>query len=138
MKLDTEARSTRRGWIATAWRWRFGRYVAVGVLNTAFAYAVYAGALLAGAGVALASFVSFVTGLGFGFKTQGHLVFRNRKNSLFIRYVLVWLLIYAFNLGLITLFMHLGQNAFVAGALAVPFTTVLGYVLQRTFVFSTP
>ena len=129
---------TKRGWIAAAWRWRFGRYLVVGVLNTAFAYGVYVMALLAGTNVMLANLVSFVAGLLLGFKSQGHIVFRNTKNSLFLRYVLVWLLIYACNVGMLTLFMAMGQNAFVAGALALPFTAVLGYLLQRYLVFAAP
>lgn len=138
MTLDTEGTHAKRGWLANAWRWRFGRYLVVGVLNTAFAYAIYVALLLAGASVPVANLVSFLAGLGVGFKSQGVIVFRNGKNSLFIRYVLVWLLIYAGNIGSIVLFMHLGQNAFVAGALALPITAVLGYFLQRTLVFSKP
>jgi hypothetical protein len=110
--------------------------VVVGVMNTAFVYAVYALALLAGSSVLVGSFVSLLSGLVFGFKSQGHLVFENTRNSLFFRYVLVWLLIYACSFGLISLFMALGQNAFVAGALALPFNAVIGYFLQRTVVFA--
>ncbi len=113
----------------------FARYLAVGVLNTGFAYGVYAIALLAGAGVLLASLIAFVAGLLFGFKSQGRLVFNDTRNSLFLRYVLVWLLLYSGNVGMITLFMYWGANAFVAGALALPFNVVLGYLLQRYVVF---
>ena len=138
--IDTSdsKRPGQQRWGSLAWKRTFARYLLVGVLNTAFAYGVYAAALLAGASVLIASLIAFVAGLVFGFKSQGRLVFQDTRNSLFVRYVLVWLLLYSCNLGAISLFMALGQNAFVAGALALPFNVVLGYVLQRYVVFIKP
>ena len=127
--------NSARRLLAAAWDRTFARYVVVGVANTAFAYAVYAGALFAGASYPLASLISLALGILVSFKTQGTIVFQNASNSLFGRYVLGWLLAYLVNIGIITLFVRLGQDAFIAGALALPFNVALGFVLQRYFVF---
>lgn len=50
-------------------------------------------------------------------------------------FVLAWLLTYALNIGVITVFVRQGQDGFTAGALALPFNALLGFVLQRYFVF---
>ena len=116
---------------------RFVRFLLVGGLNTAFAYAVYAFFLMVGLGYALANFLSLITGILFSFKTQGTLVFNNTAHGLFIRFVICWLIIYLCNIGFIRQMLIFGLNAYAAGALALPFIAVLSYLLQKYLVFNT-
>ena len=114
---------------------QFVRFVIVGIVNTAFSYAIYAALLYAGMNFAAANLTALVVGILFSFKTQGALVFGNEGNRRLVRFVLVWSLIYAVNLFLITRFMALGFDSYTSGALAVPFATVLSYLAQKFFVF---
>ena len=114
---------------------QFSRFVVVGVLNTAFSYAIYAGMLYAGFNYAIANLTALALGILFSFKTQGALVFGNTENRRLYRFVLVWTVIYACNLFLITRFVALGFNAYVSGALAIPFATVVSCLAQKFFVF---
>ena len=100
-------------------RFEFVRFVLVGVLNTAFGYAVYAGLLYLGLHYALANLMALLLGIAFSFRTQGTLVFRNPDLRLIVRFAACWLLILGFNIGLIALFMHFGLDAYVAGALSL-------------------
>ena len=126
------------GWPAllrSAWHHALIRYVVIGAANTNFSYAIYAANLELGLSYPVASLVSLVAGICLSFKTQGHLVFRNMHNSLFGRFLLSWLLIYLGQVGIVALFARLGLDPLVGGALATPCIVVVGYLLQRHFVF---
>lgn len=124
-----------RKWLTAAWDMAFARYLVVGVANTAFAYSVYAVALGFGASYPVASLISLIAGIMLSFKTQGKFVFRNTNQRLFGRFVLSWIFAYLINIGLIGLFVRFGMNAFIGGALALPFNVVVGFLLQRYLVF---
>ncbi len=114
---------------------QFIRFVLVGIVNTGFAYAIYAGLLYLGLGYASANLIALILGIVVSFKTQGILVFKDSANRRMIRFVLVWAMIYLFNIFLIGRFIAFGLNPYVGGALALPFVTVLSYIAQKLFVF---
>lgn len=111
------------------------RFLVVGMLNTAFSYAIYAGFLFVGLSYQLANLIAVVIGILFSFKTQGYLVFKNSDNRLFGRFLISWVLIYLCTIALIGRIMTLGFDAYLAGALALPFSVTLSYLTQRYFVF---
>ena len=113
----------------------FFRFVLVGILNTSFSYTIYAGLLFVGLKYALANFLALLIGILFSFKTQGRLVFNNPDNRLLGRFVLSWALIYLCTITLIGRIIALGLDAYSAGAIALPFSVVLSYLIQKHFVF---
>lgn len=113
------------------------RFLAVGTLNTAFSYAIYAGFLYLGLGYQLANLIALVLGILFSFKTQGQLVFKNTDNRLFGRFLLSWVLVYLGTITLIGRIIALGFDAYTAGALALPFSVALSYLMQKYYVFRT-
>ena len=113
-----------------------GKFVVVGVFNTAFSYAIYAVFLYLGLGYVVANFLALVLSILVSFKLQGSLVFRNSDNRRIFRFVIAWALIYGFNILVISRFLAAGFDAYIAGALALPFTTVLSYLMQKFFVFA--
>lgn len=113
----------------------FARYVLVGVINTAFSYLIYAGLLFVGFHYAFANFLALVLGIIFSFRMQGRFVFGNTDISLAGRFLLGWGLIYIVSVLLIGSMIRLGLDGYSAGALALPFTTVLSYFVQKNFVF---
>jgi putative flippase GtrA len=121
--------------LRAAWSHVLVRYVVVGAANTSFSYAVYALALALGCRYPLASLITLVAGICLSFLTQGRLVFRNMRRSLFGRFVVSWALIYAAHVGVVALCLHLGYGAFIGGALAMPSNVIAGFLLQRYFVF---
>lgn len=124
--------------LRSAWRHVLVRYVVVGVANTGFSYSVYALALALGCSYPIASLIALIAGICLSFKTQGRFVFRNMRNSLFGRFLVSWVLIYLSHIGIVALCLHLGFNAFIGGALAMPSNVVAGFLLQRFFVFGGP
>lgn len=114
------------------------RFVAIGVVNTAFSYSIYAFFLFLGFNYAIANLLALLFGILFSFKTQGRFVFRNSDNRLFGRFFLSWAVIYLLTITVIGQFIEYGLDAYVSGALALPFSTVLSYLLQKYFVFHAP
>lgn len=112
------------------------RFVLVGVLNTGFSYGVYAALVWFGLPYSLASLLSLLLGIVFSFRTQGRLVWGHSAWDRAGRFVLVWALIYAFNVGFIGLLVRWGLDAYSAGALALVPVAALSFVLQRYIVFA--
>lgn len=121
--------------LGRTWNLRIFRFIIVGIVNTAFSYAVYAALLFLGLPYPAASLCALIAGILFSFKTQGTIVFRNSHNRLFPRFVAAWALIYVANVFLIWSFVALGLDAYLAGALATVPTTALSYLTQRFVVF---
>ncbi len=111
------------------------RFVLVGIVNTGFSYAIYAGLLFFGLGYAIANLIALLVGILFSFKTQGILVFNNSDNRLLFRFALAWSLIYLFNIFIIGRFIAFGLNPYISGALALPFAVLSSYFAQKYFVF---
>lgn len=116
-------------------RQRFLRYLAVGLANTAFSYGIYALGIALGMAYFVANLVALVCGICVGFQAHKRLVFQMSSRYSFVYFVAVWAVLYVFNIALIGWLMARGFNAYVAGALALPPTTVLSYGMQRLLVF---
>jgi putative flippase GtrA len=115
---------------------RFLRFLVVGVANTAFSYGVYAALLYLGLPYVWANLGSLLIGTGFSFVMQGRLVFGNQDNSLFGRYLFFWGCIWIANILLIKVFIHLGLNAYWAGAVAIVPVVIASFLVQKFFVFA--
>lgn len=111
------------------------RFILVGVLNTGFSYSIYAVGVYLGMRYQVANLVSLVIGILFSFKTQGLLVFGNSSNRLLGRFIISWTVIYLCVIGLIGRLLALGIDPYTAGALSLPVSVALSYVVQKFFVF---
>lgn len=114
------------------------RFVVVGVVNTLFAYLVYASFIFLGFRYEVANLISLVAGILFSFKTQGRFVFRNTSHRLIGRFVLSWVVIYFWTIFVIGQFVRLGIDAYTAGLLALPFSVGFSFFIQKFLVFSSP
>jgi len=111
------------------------RFAAVGVLNTAFGYLIYAVMLWVGLNYAAAAAVATVLGVIFNFKSTGRLVFGSNNNRLLFRFVGVYAFVYAMNVLGLTFLTALGLSPYMAGLLTLLPAAVLAFVLNKTFVF---
>jgi putative flippase GtrA len=114
---------------------RLVRFAAVGVINTAFGYLVYALLLSIGFGYALASGLATVIGVLFNFKTTGGFVFGSRDNRLIFRFVVVYVVIYCANVMGLWLLDQRGVDPYTAGLITLLPAAVIAYLLNKVFVF---
>jgi putative flippase GtrA len=117
---------------------QFARFLAVGVLNTAFGYAVFAALVLAGMPPMPALALTYVVGVVFNFATTGRYVFGGAPREAFLRFVAAYVVIYVFNVGLYQVFAWMGAQPLLAQALCVPVTAVFSFAVFRMGVFVGP
>ena len=115
---------------------RFLRFLATGVINTGFGYAVYALLIWAGFEYFLAAPTSFLLGTLFNYFSNSYLVFFYKGHiSSLLRFCVIYSFLLFVNLLLIAVMVKVGISELIAGALAVAPHAVLGYVLLKRFVF---
>lgn len=114
--------------VIAADRFAFLRFVVVGVLNTAFGYAVYALLTLVGLAPQAALAIAFALGVVWNYFTHARLVFATRGVSRLPPYVLAYLGIYALNAAGLEALIRAGVPPVLAqGALVLP-AAVLAFV----------
>lgn len=111
------------------------RFGLVGVINTGIAYAIYALLLYLGLSYVIANFGSLVMGICVSFFSQGRFVFGNSAINRLPRFIVLWVTLYFVNIGLISILLRHGFNAYVGGALALIPITLLSFICQRYLVF---
>lgn len=111
------------------------RFVVVGLMNTSFSFFIYSTFLFFGFTFQIANLIALILGVIFSFKAQGYFVFFNKNNWLIYRFAASWAVIYFFTITIIGWIVSFGFNAYVAGALSLPFSVILSYLAQRFFVF---
>lgn len=114
---------------------QFVKFLLVGLLNTGWSYVLYAGLLYLGLDFGVASLITIIISVGFGFLTQGSLVFGSLTREALLRFILVWVLIYLAYLCVVAGAQRIGLNSYVGGLIATPIVAILSYFLQRRFVF---
>lgn len=114
---------------------QFFRFILVGLLNTAFGYGAYALFLYAGVHYAWASLLATVLGILFNFFTTGRIVFSNTDNLRILRFLVVYGVLYLFNIIGLTILDQLRIDLYLAGLAIIPPAAILGYLLNRRFVF---
>lgn len=115
--------------------WQVVRFLAVGVLNTAFGYVIFAAGILAGLSSGIALAIAMVIGVIFNFFTLGRLVFDSRDPTRLPRFVGVYVLTYMVNLGMLALWEKAGVGPLLAQLACLPVTVSLTFVLMRFLVF---
>ena len=113
----------------------FARFLAVGVLNTAFGYAVFYGALAASRNSLLALVVSTIVGVLFNFFSIGSLVFASTDPRRLMRFFGVYGVVFVVDALALRLLEALGVGSALAQAMLLPGLAILSYLLNKNLVF---
>lgn len=113
------------------------KYLVSGALNSLFGLAVYVGLVQAGLSYTLAAAIATITGAGFNFLTMSLLVFRVISTSSWIRFVIVYSLLFLVNVTSISA-ISIWTEPIYAGILVWPIIVCLGYLLHSQFTFREP
>lgn len=134
-KVENKPKRTVREWVGYLLSPEFIRFVLVAGLNTAFGYGIFAFFIWIGLHYTLATLLSTILAILFNFKTYGVIVFRNKDNKLIFRFVLVYFVMYLCNIGGIALLKCFGLSAYMAGLVLLVPVGLLGYVMNKRFVY---
>lgn len=110
-------------------------FLIVGGVNTVFGYSLYALLLFLHLHYALASLLGTIGGVLFNFKTTGVIVFNNHDNRLLYKFITVYTVTYLLNVSGLRIFSIFNANMYLAGAVLVLPMALLGFILQKKFVF---
>ncbi len=115
---------------------KFVKYLFVGFMNTVFSYIVYAIVITITNRPAFSLAVSYIIGIIFNFQTTGRIVFKNKDNTLIVKFFLSYLTTYFINkISLETLVNTFGVDKYLSQALLVFPIALISFMLLKNFVF---
>lgn len=118
------------------WKNTFFRFLFIGGVNTVFGYSVFSILVFFRVHYSLALLLATILGVLFNFKTLGMVVFRDGDNRKIFRFVLVYVILYFVNVGIVGTVKHFGVSTYAAGAIAVLPVALLGFILNNRFVYN--
>lgn len=117
---------------------QLARFFAVGALNAAFGYAVFALLVFAGLAYPIAIAIATIAGILFNFQSTGRLVFGSANSARLWRFFAVYAVVYLINVGGVAGLLRAGLDVYAANALLVVPLAMIGFFLNRKFVFGAP
>jgi len=127
----------RQAAAATAGEKRLPRFLATGLLNTAFGYTVYAALVYLGLSYLAALLLATVAGVVFNYFSFGRFVFQQQgRTKTFFKFVAAYAVTYVANaaaLHMLTAAARLGP--YLAQMLCIPLTVILGWILMNHWVY---
>jgi len=115
---------------------QFTSFLLVGGVNTLFGYLVFCVATYLGASASIALIISYICGITFNFYSTGHFVFGQTGKEKIVKFVMVYVLIFALNrLTLELLDQHL-NSYYISQAIITPFIALLSFFSLKKIVFS--
>jgi putative flippase GtrA len=117
---------------------RIVRFIAVGTVNTAFGYGLFACLFLATGAHLFAVVMATVGGILFNYQTTGRLVFGNRGMRALLPFVTGYAITMLLNLAILELLVRCGANPLLAQAICLPVVVVSAYAINANVVFRQP
>lgn len=115
---------------------KFVKYLFVGFMNTVFSYIVYAIIVTITGRATFSLALSYIIGILFNFQTTGRIVFKNKDNTLIVKFFLSYLTTFFINrYSLDTLVNTMGVDKYLAQALLVFPIAMISFTLLKYFVF---
>jgi putative flippase GtrA len=112
------------------------KFLAVGVLNTAFGYGVFALLIFAGVRPMPSLAITYVVGVTFNFITTGRFVFDHPHRSALLRFIAAYVVVFLINAGLYEILSASGVTPLVAQAICVPIMAIVAFFLFKVHVFN--
>ena len=129
-------RGIHLGMKITGFSEQFMLFLVMGGVNTLFGYSLYSLLLYVGVYYMAAVVISTVCGVLFNFQTFGRFVFKNFQLKLLGRFFGVYTVVCLANIAGLKSLEYVGLvNKYIAGAVLILPVALLGYVLNKTFVF---
>jgi len=121
------------------------RYLLVGLFNTGIAFLLYAVLVSLGMNFAIANFIALCFGILFSYQTIKRIVFETKDKYTPVRYLILWVVLFLMQISIIAITIHiLGSEKMwfgfviaehIGGAVGMTNSVILGYILQKNWVF---
>jgi len=133
--LTYERFAAMSGAVNGAGQARFLKFMAIGVLNTANGYFLFAALLYSGLHYSLATLLANILSVFINFKTYGRIVFNSRDNGLIYRFISIYVFMYFLIIGCLKVFTLLSINLYVGNLLLTIPLAIVSFFLNSRFVF---
>lgn len=104
------------------------------MINTIVYYALYSFFIYLGINYKLAVLFATLLGILFSFKTFSIYVFQEMGYKVFVKFILVYTILYFVNIYLISILE--GNNIYLAGIIAIVPVSMLTFILNKWYVFN--
>lgn len=113
------------------------KFLATGIINTIFSYAIFSLLIYAQLQVNYALFFSTIAGVIFNYFSYKGAVFKKKANlGNFSKHVFTYFIIYCLNVGIVYLiFNFITVNAYVAQLICIPILVLISWILMNKWVF---
>ncbi len=111
------------------------KYAFVGILNTAFSYALFSLLIKIDLQYYSAAIICSLCSILFNFKTIGHLVFKNTDKKLLYKFFIVYAITTSLNIFLLDVQLKLNINIYIASAILLMPLGLLSFALNKILVF---
>ena len=112
----------------------FLNFIIISLLNTIFGLSIFYFFLFIKMPYQFASLFATIIGVIFNYYTNKNFVFNVKKSNIFL-YIIVYVVVYFFNISILYLFKINSINLYVGGLLLIIPSGLLTYVLNKKFVF---
>ena len=114
---------------------QFFSFLVIGGLNTLFGYGIFSSFIFLKFHYTAAMLFSTIIGVIFNFFTTGRFVFKNKKNSLFIKFLITYTMLYLLNILIVSLLNKISYDLYFNGAVSIIASAFVGFVANKYFVF---
>lgn len=114
---------------------RIMRFLFWGLLNTTISILVYALLVYFDMHIYIANLIAMIAGVFLGHFFNKHKVFESNNHQTLRKYFMLWTILYFISIGLITLFIDLGSNKYMAAVFAGGALIPVSYGLQKLLIF---
>ena len=116
---------------------KFVKYLFVGFMNTMISYIIYAIVVTILGRPSLSLGISYIICVFINFQTTGRIVFKNKNNSLIIKFFLAYVTTFIINRYFLDLFVtKLGIDKYLSQALLVLPIAMISFLILKYLVFS--
>jgi len=110
-------------------------FIKTGLLNTVFYYLIYSILIYIEFDYKMSVLLATIIGVLFSFKTFGKFVFENEDQTLILKFLSVYILLYFINISIISIFNIYMINLYISGLCATLSCAVLSFILNKWYVF---
>lgn len=115
---------------------KFVKYLFVGFINTVFSYLIYAIIVTISGRPTFSLGLSYIIGIIFNFQTTGRIVFKNKDDTLILKFFLSYIITFFINrYSLDTLVSTVGMDKYLSQAILVFPIAIISFFLLKFFVF---
>ena len=114
---------------------RIMRFLFWGFLNTTISILVYALLVYFDMHIYIANLIAMIACVFLGHFFNKHKVFDSNNRQTLRKYFMLWTILYFISIGLITLFIDLGSNKYMAAVFAGGALIPVSYGLQKLLIF---